>query len=496
MLRATSEEASERSSLLNIKLLEIPMSLQTLISRLDNLENHNLYEGLDLVNVSSVRLWESAGYAIREAALTTDQIQQLFKQIEQGATTAGGNRTAIGQGKDAAAAVNKAWEDLKTKVQNSGPIKNVDSAYDSVVSKIEAGLGGPDNAVNQVIQKYRAFAKAHPIAQGLIYSALIAAAGLSGAGLGGAAVLGLLKMTDKLLQGEKFSSAAYSGAKTGAMAYAAGQIGKAIQGDQAPTGATDAAAGTPIKGARGLASEAERIFREKVANGEVTDYNSYQQGMQDSLQQALKNAGGQIPFQSQQTAGDLLRSKLDHVVSQTNGGQFTGSGPEKAAELIKQLGGRVDADKIAQQTAAAAQSAGGGLREAQIQQLFAYIEDTIITEGILDTIKGAAGKAASWVQTKGHNLTNKVTADKLNSAWTKAGSPTDSDQVATILTSAGVHSQLIEKIYQEMGIEIPTWIAATSSASSTTSVNTKDLLAQILKLEKAQQQEILALLKA
>jgi hypothetical protein len=47
-----------------------------------------------------------------------------------------------------------------------------------------------------------------------------------------------------------------------------------------------------------------------------------------------------------------------------------------------------------------------------------------------------------------------------------------------------------------MGIEIPTWIAATSSASSTTSVNTKDLLAQILKLEKAQQQEILALLKA
>jgi hypothetical protein len=48
--------------------------------------------------------------------------------------------------------------------------------YDSAVAKIEAGLGGSDNAVNQVIQKYRKFAKEHPVAQSLIYSILIAAA--------------------------------------------------------------------------------------------------------------------------------------------------------------------------------------------------------------------------------------------------------------------------------------------------------------------------------
>ena len=190
----------------------------------------DLLESITLTEARSYKLWESAGRALKEAELTPDQIQQLFQQIEQGATDAGSNRTLLGKGKDAAAAVNKAWEDLKTKVQNSAPIANVDSAYDSAVAKIEAGLGGPDNAVNQVVQKYREFAKAHPIAQGLIYSALIAAAGISGAGLGGAAVLGLLKMTDKLLQGEKFSSAAYSGAKTGAMAYGASKIGDYIKG--------------------------------------------------------------------------------------------------------------------------------------------------------------------------------------------------------------------------------------------------------------------------
>ena len=189
-----------------------------------------LYEGLDQESYTRIRLWESVGHMLKEAELTADQIQQIFQAAEQGATAAGGNRTLLGKGKDAATAVNKAWEDLKTKIQNSAPIAGVDAAYDGAVAKIEAGLGGPDNAINKVIQGYRKFAKEHPIAQGFIYSALIAAAGISGAGLGGAAVLGLLKMADKLLQGEKFSSAAYSGAKTGAMAYGASQLAQHMKG--------------------------------------------------------------------------------------------------------------------------------------------------------------------------------------------------------------------------------------------------------------------------
>ena len=67
--------------------------------------NYYLYEGLDTSEKHSVMLWESAGYAIKEAALTADQIQQIFQNVEQGATAAGGNRTLLGKGKDAAAAV-------------------------------------------------------------------------------------------------------------------------------------------------------------------------------------------------------------------------------------------------------------------------------------------------------------------------------------------------------------------------------------------------------
>jgi hypothetical protein len=52
------------------------------------------------------RLWESVGRKIVEAQLTPAQIQQVFQQVEQGATAAGGNRTAVGQVKDVGSAVN------------------------------------------------------------------------------------------------------------------------------------------------------------------------------------------------------------------------------------------------------------------------------------------------------------------------------------------------------------------------------------------------------
>ena len=144
------------------------------------LESRNyLYEGLDASSLRSIKLWESAGRKLVEYQMTPDQISQLFAQVQQNATAAGSNRTMIGKGKDAADAVGKAWEDLKGKVQNSGPIKNVDAAYDQAAAKLKQATGG-DAGVMKYVEKYRKFAKEHPVAQSLIYAALIAAAGISG----------------------------------------------------------------------------------------------------------------------------------------------------------------------------------------------------------------------------------------------------------------------------------------------------------------------------
>ena len=222
--------------------LNVPVSFKLVESR------RYLYEGLDRSATQSAMLWESAGNRLVEYALTPDQINKIFQDAEAGMAGQGANRTMLGKGVDvaktgveAAKEVNKAWEDLKTKISNSGPVKGFDQKVSDVLSKIGVGAKDPQfqGLVSNWVQKYRDFATQHPIIQGAVYATLIAVAGLSGAGVAGAAGLGLLKMADKLLQGERFSSAAYSGAKTGALAYGAGQAKQAYSAHQAAANAAN-----------------------------------------------------------------------------------------------------------------------------------------------------------------------------------------------------------------------------------------------------------------
>lgn len=75
----------------------------------------------------------------------------------------------------------------------------------------------------------------------------------------------------------------------------------------------------------------------------------------------------------------------------------------------------------------------------------------LTNEGIGDMFK----RAGSWLKTKAQNLTQNVTVDKLNQAWTNAGSPTDSDQIFTVLRSASVPVDVINKVYTSMGLPLP-----------------------------------------
>ena len=466
------------------------MDIRQLTARLDEIERNRLYEGLTLTEAKSVKLWEHAGRLIKEAALTPDQIQQLFTSVEQGSTAAGGNRTMIGQGKDAAEAIKKAYDDLVSKVQNSGPVKGADAMYDQAVAKIEAGLGGPDNAVNQVIQKYRAFAKANPIAQSLIYAILIAAAGISGVGLGGAAVLGLLKMTDKLLQGEKFSTAVGKGLATGATAYAAGQIGQAFKGQPATPGADNL---EPQWTARNTDS---RGFSGTVGDGA-------QGGVRAASDAAVKTATDTIA--SRIANGDINPGDIGKIreLAQT---MMADSGlPQQMADTAAEKAVTMAMGSIKESVT---------LSESQIATLFTLIQikNRQFNEGMWDNIKNKAA-------TVGKNLTTKITADKLNSAWKKAGSPTDSEQVSQVIQGAGVDPAVVSKSFTDMGITAPAAKtdptldpaadAAAPAADPTKpdeldsikknaglpTVNIKNMLAQITALTSEEQNQVLAHLK-
>jgi hypothetical protein len=457
------------------------------------LENRDqyLYEGLENAELRSIKLWESAGYTIREAALTPDQIQSLFAEIEKGATAGGNNRTMLGKGKDAAEAVNKAWEDLKTKVQDSGPIKAVDQKYDDVVAKIEKGLGGPDNAVSKIIMGYRKFAKEHPVAQGIIYAALIAAAGISGAGLGGAAVLGLLKMTDKLLQGEKFSSAAYSGAKTGAMAYGASKIGDMVKGKPSGGGADSAEFDKEWSAANADQDAAEKLAAASgnLKPGEII-YNSSMSArdrimgaieagdidpgdiskIRQMAEKVVDQVGGSLSPTSHRIAVERAIAATLRDVANANGGTMTSIGGKMVTQSIERSGTR--------------------LSEGQVYMVINRVCARQLDEGVWDSVKGAAGKAVDWAKTKGKNLTTTITADKLNSAWQKAGAPTDSEELKQFLTAQGVEAGVIDSVYNSLKI---------ASGAAKEEPAAQSMYAQIKKdvqtLDKKGRQRIMAYLQ-
>ena len=160
-----------------------------------------------------------------EAELTKDQINQLFTNIEQGATDAGGNRTAIGKAKDIAGLPIEAvkWIDNKINelgglVQKAGPVKNADAKFEELKQKI----GSKDNKVVNAIKAVSDWAKENPGKASVAVGILTAAAAIAGGPLGGALAGFLARATKDILQGEKLSTAVGKSLKTAAYGALAG----------------------------------------------------------------------------------------------------------------------------------------------------------------------------------------------------------------------------------------------------------------------------------
>ena len=112
-----------------------------------------------------------------------------------------------------------------------------------------------------------------------------------------------------------------------------------------------------------------------------------------------------------------------------------------------------------------------------------------LVEGPMDALKGLAGKAIGKAKTVGKNLTTKVTADKLNSAWQKAGSPMDSEKLKAFLTQQGVSSEVVDTVYSSMKItDAP---AADPAAKQGQAVDFEQVKAMIAKLPLDRKERLL-----
>ena len=191
----------------------------------------------------------------------------------------------------------------------------------------------------------------------------------------------------------------------------------------------------------------------------------------DAIKQIPKDAltaGQTAELLAQANSSEALISAIEaagtSAASVVQGALATVDDNAKKAQQAKPI----DPAEKKELEAGAEQKESKKLTNLQIETLIEWCDDTpeVLTEGPLDALKkgasavgGALAKGAAAVGAKaaqvGKNITTKVTADKLNKAWNKAGKPTDSDEIANILRQAGVSDDVLTPIYKQFGAKLP-----------------------------------------
>jgi hypothetical protein len=100
-------------------------------------------------------------------------------------------------------------------------------------------------------------------------------------------------------------------------------------------------------------------------------------------------------------------------------------------------------------------------------------------------VSAVAGAVAQKAQTVGKNITTKITADKLNKAWTAAGKPTDSEQISAMLKQQGVTPEVILSALSAVGIAAQP-AGNLPDVSKLTPEQKQALLAELDKLDQAE----------
>jgi hypothetical protein len=465
--------------------------------RIENLiENNNLSSNFDVIeNTSRRSIFESIGQGdayftqwekeihpiLCEVALTPDQIQQLFTTIEKGS-----DRTLLGKVKDAPGKISDAWfNKFGGMLQSSTPVKAFDQKFEEIKSSIAAK--NPKLAAS--LAKYGEFAKNNPklhkfllgIAGSVAAALGVAVAGGIGAsvlaiGTGTAIAVGIVNIADRLLQGQKASTAIGRGATAGIVAgisaaamagigkWAAGLREKAI-----PIGDTGLEQ-ISYKATRKLSSFG--MSSEEMVQGFNVTVDKDAASAIRSAVNAMQN-GDSSAFSQLQDVARLIHSadykaQMKDIAGAAKDLAFNNDSLLQWIKGLTQAATTVGGAAAGQAAGAAGEKAatpapkegftatGKKLSEGQIYMIFNRVcTHQQLDEGPMDFIKGAAAKGMDKLKTVGKNLTTKFTADKLNSAWKKAGSPMDSEEVAAILKQAGVGDDVVGKVYTDLKLPAP-----------------------------------------
>ena len=341
---------------------------------------------------------------LMEMELTTQQITQLFKDLEQ---TNSGERTMIGKGVDAAKYVNDTINKVGRWLQDTAPVKAFDQKYQSLITDISNKLGA-DSKVVSYTKQLGQFAKNNPGTTAAIIGVLTTVAAIAGGPAGGAIAGQVLRGTAELLKGSKLSTAVGKGAKTAAIGYGVGKIADMIK-DFMPSASEPASAVAS-------ASDATPLIRG---------------GLWDGMSEEMRN---EILQKYPGTEWTFKNDGFNLWVYDAQGGKEAMISYDAMLDHLRQQGHKFKESVV--------------LTVPQVNQLFEHLE---ISEGLWDKFKTAVGQKVSNV---GKNLTQKFTAQKFADAWKKAGEPTDSLELAKFLQSLGVSTDTIIPAFKAIGVDL------------------------------------------
>jgi hypothetical protein len=468
------------------------MQLSTLLSTLDRIENspkQSIFESIGQGD-QYFRTWERDIHPVLcEVALQPDQIQQLFKSIETGA-----GRSALGKAGDmvkgAANKVSDVWfNKFGGMLQSSGPVQ----AFDQKFEEIKSSIAAKNPKLAAQLAKYGEFAKNNPN----LHKFLLAIAGSAAAALGvavaggvGAGALavgtgtgiavGIVNIADRLLQGQKASTAIGRGATAGAVAgLTAAGISKAK--DMLDTlGAVKTikrVASLEINGTTVMLNPEDAAKYSASVQASMKATSNLLSGGAD----AMRNLGATMDANSARQAGVLA-----DILSRASDPEYQKAVAAAANQVIKPgaIGAAANAVSSALSVLSPVLSAITGQAVAGAKEkptATAPVKESL-NRTQLNELFGITG--------------NKVDASKLEKAWKKAGSPTDSEEVAKILQSAGVDPAVISKTYTDMSIPEPAGkVEPTLDKPADAPINTKDLMDKIKALSPEEQKQVLAYLK-
>lgn len=413
-----------------------------------------------------------------EFQVSQEQVDDIFKRVAQGAkdgynTDSGeadtsSNRTMFGKIADVGKKAYSVWDKLKTAIAQSAVVKAFDAKYHEVVQKLSKTKAG--QMVSGVLDIYRDFAKKHPVMQEFILLVVAILANMAmGGTVPGPAITGVLRFADRLLLGDRLSSATWKGVKAAGLQML---LMKAVDLYKNPeqvtnwvksvfpddvssaTGAaTQAGTAGQAAGAAGQAGAAASGAAQQITVPAKTDLSSIAQQFKVSVDQLLQ-ANPQIANPDFIKAGETLNipAAIGQQIYQGGVGTAADTAAKVASGTYKPFGVResIDYKRIKerweiQKELNLPQTSALYLTNEGVDRVFRKIEkyaESTVNEGFFD------------------NLTNKITYSHLDNWWKRnygdnvTKGSVESKELVAFLTKMGVKAPLISKVFGEL--KLPT----------------------------------------